>query len=239
MQKLLQGHLDQRSPGEAAGPVAGSDDVERRERRVHRRDVETIFGTVQVDRVGYARPGEDSSPSARCVAQPAGGAVLAGGAPSGGGGGGVAVVPTKRCWICPAVLGRRCRSVRRNSWRLARRRTSTRSTRRGVAAAGEPAPDESVVVLTFDGKGVVLHREDLREATRREAERRRRQREQLSRSTASSRGEKKHLEADGDGGRRLHGEYERNHARRYADGIVPPAAEPPPPPSSPRLRRVK
>ena len=39
---------------------------------------------------------------------------------------------TKRCWICPAVLGRRCRSVRRNSWRLARRRTSTRSTRRGV-----------------------------------------------------------------------------------------------------------
>ena len=24
MQKLLQGHLDQRSPGEAAGPVAGS-----------------------------------------------------------------------------------------------------------------------------------------------------------------------------------------------------------------------
>ena len=48
------------------------------------------------------------------------------------------------------------------------------------AAAGEPAPEESVVVLTFDGKGVVLHREDLREATRKAAERRRRQREQLS-----------------------------------------------------------
>ena len=27
-------------------------------------------------------------------------------------------------------------------------------------------PEGSVVVLTFDGKGVVLHREDLREATR-------------------------------------------------------------------------
>ena len=25
-------------------------------------------------------------------------------------------------------------------------------------------------------------------------------------------------------------EYERNHAQRYADGIVPPVAEPPPPP---------
>ena len=60
MQKLLQGHLDQRSPGEAAGPVAGSDGVECRERRVHKRAVETIFGTVDVGRVGYARPGHES-----------------------------------------------------------------------------------------------------------------------------------------------------------------------------------
>ena len=34
-------------------------------------------------------------------------------------------------------------------------------------------------------------------------------------------------------------EYQRNHARRYADGIAPPVSEPPPPPSPPRLRRVK
>ena len=40
------------------------------------------------------------------------------------------------------------------------------------AAEGEPPPEGSVVVLTFDGKGVVLHREDLREATRKAAERR-------------------------------------------------------------------
>ena len=58
MQKLLPGHLDQRSPGE----VAGSDGVECRERRVHQRPVETIFGTVDVGRVGYARPGHESPP---------------------------------------------------------------------------------------------------------------------------------------------------------------------------------
>ena len=29
MRRLLQGHLDQRTPGEAAGPVEGVDDVER------------------------------------------------------------------------------------------------------------------------------------------------------------------------------------------------------------------
>ena len=60
IRKLLQGHLDQRSPGEAAGPVAGADGVERAERRVHERHLETTFGTVQVERVGYARSGHDS-----------------------------------------------------------------------------------------------------------------------------------------------------------------------------------
>ena len=60
------------------------------------------------------------------------------------------------------------------------------------AAAGEPSPDKSVVVLTFDGKGVVLHREDLREATRKAAERRRRQREQLYPFKRVQPGEKKH-----------------------------------------------
>ena len=34
-------------------------------------------------------------------------------------------------------------------------------------------------------------------------------------------------------------EYQRNHARRYTDGIAPPVTEPPSPPSPPRLRRVK
>ena len=40
LRKLLQGHLEQRSPGEAAGPVAGADAVERSERRVHERRLE-------------------------------------------------------------------------------------------------------------------------------------------------------------------------------------------------------
>ena len=34
MRRLLQGHLDQRTPGEAAGPVEGVDDVERSQRRL-------------------------------------------------------------------------------------------------------------------------------------------------------------------------------------------------------------
>ena len=47
-------------------------------------------------------------------------------------------------------------------------------------------------MLTFDGKGVVLHRDDLREATRRAAEKRRQQREPLSPFKRLKPGEKKH-----------------------------------------------
>ena len=56
----MQGHLDQRGPGEAAGPVAGADGVERPERRVHERRLETTFGTVDVERVGYGARGHES-----------------------------------------------------------------------------------------------------------------------------------------------------------------------------------
>ena len=60
------------------------------------------------------------------------------------------------------------------------------------AAQGRAPPAGSVVVLTFDGKGVVLHRDDLREATRKAAEKRRRDREHLSLFQRLKPGEKKH-----------------------------------------------
>ena len=60
------------------------------------------------------------------------------------------------------------------------------------AEEGQPPPEGSVVVLTFDGKGVVLQREDLRAATRKAAEKRRQHREQLSPFQRLKPGEKKH-----------------------------------------------
>ena len=61
-----------------------------------------------------------------------------------------------------------------------------------------------MVVLTFDGKGVVLHREDLREATRKAAERRRQHREPLSRFHRLKPGEKKHSKRMATVAARLH-----------------------------------
>ena len=46
MRRLLQGHLDQRTPGEAAGPVEGADDVERSQRRLQERDPETTLAPI-------------------------------------------------------------------------------------------------------------------------------------------------------------------------------------------------
>ena len=53
--KLLQGHLDQRSPGKAAGPVEGADAVERSPQHLEERHPEPTCGTVQVSRRGESR----------------------------------------------------------------------------------------------------------------------------------------------------------------------------------------
>jgi len=60
MRDLLQANLDTRGPGEAVRPVRDADGVEYRERRTHRRKLETVFGTVEVERIGYASEGRDS-----------------------------------------------------------------------------------------------------------------------------------------------------------------------------------
>ena len=191
MRKLLQGHLDQRSPGEAAGPVEGADGVERSERRVHERHLETIFGTVQVERVGYARAGHESlHPLDAALNLP-----------------GERYSLEVRRRVAAAAASRSFdealldlshstgaevpkRQAEQLVVRAAEDFDAFYEARR--AADGEPPPEGSVVVLTFDGKGVVLHREDLREATRKAAERRRRHREPLSRFHRLKPGEKKH-----------------------------------------------
>ena len=191
VRKLLQGHLDQRSPGEAAGPVEGADGVERSERRVHDRRLETIFGTVEVERVGYAHPGHDSlHPLDASLNLPAERYSL-----------------EVRRRVAEAAASRSFDEalfeLSRNTGAQVPKRQAEQLAVRAAedfdafyearrAAAGEALPDESVVVLTFDGKGVVLHREDLRKATRKAAERRRQQREQLSPFNRLRPGEKKH-----------------------------------------------
>ena len=130
LRKLLQGHLDQRRPGEAAGPVAGADGVERSERRVHERHLETTFGTVAVERTGYARAGHDSlHPLDAALNLPPERYSLEV-RPPGGRRGRLSFVRRSAVRAVRQYRRPRYPSVRRNSWWLARLPTSTPSTRR-------------------------------------------------------------------------------------------------------------
>ncbi len=60
MRKLLQEHLEARGPGESTQPVRGSDGVERTRVRPQERKLETIFGPVSTERTGYGQKGSPS-----------------------------------------------------------------------------------------------------------------------------------------------------------------------------------
>lgn len=60
MRKMLQEHLESRGPGEIPQPIKGTDGVERPRVRLQERKIETIFGTVSVERAGYGQKGSRS-----------------------------------------------------------------------------------------------------------------------------------------------------------------------------------
>jgi hypothetical protein len=60
MRKLLQEHLNNRGPGQCDPPVEGADGVVRSRMRLQQRELETVFGTVSVERAGYGQQGVES-----------------------------------------------------------------------------------------------------------------------------------------------------------------------------------
>ncbi len=60
MRKLLQAHLDLREPGEASEPVQDARGTTLAPTATHTRNLESIFGTVDVTRTGYRA---ESTPS--------------------------------------------------------------------------------------------------------------------------------------------------------------------------------
>lgn len=60
MRKLLQAHLDLRQPGEAQEPVRDAEGTALKPTPMHARSLETIFGTVEVARTGYGATGKRS-----------------------------------------------------------------------------------------------------------------------------------------------------------------------------------
>src|SRR5512145_2427679 len=60
LRQLLQGWLASRGPGDVGPALVGQDGVRRTQRRLHSRALESLFGTVQVERLGCGAPGQES-----------------------------------------------------------------------------------------------------------------------------------------------------------------------------------
>jgi hypothetical protein len=171
LRNLLQAHLDTRSPGPASVPVRDRDGLERTQERVHERGLKTVFGEVEVHRVGY---GADGSKSLHPL--------------------------DAELNLPPESYSHELR--RRAAEEAAKisfdeaveslaRHTGTKVPKRQLeqlvqraacdfdayyvqraARAPPDAAESSLMVLSFDGKGVVMHFEDLREQTRKAAAKR-------------------------------------------------------------------
>jgi hypothetical protein len=170
MRSLLQAHLDVRGPGEAVGPVEDSDGVAREQKRLHERGLETIFGEVRVQRLGYGAEGVDSlhpldadlnlppelyshEVRHRVAEEVANGSFAA--------------TVKKLSDHTGAHVGRR--QVEELATRAAQDFDRFYEEREGDATRSG-STSGSILVISADQKGVVMRREDLREATRKKAE---------------------------------------------------------------------
>lgn len=173
LRRLLEAHLRMRAPGEAAGPVTDAEGVERTEKRTHQRKLVTSFGEIDVTRTGYAEPG-------RASLHPLDGELNLG----------------KECYsleLRRKVAWETARGSFEEAQEAIERQTGVRVPKRQVeeltaraardfesfytarqeevgAAASEPTEPASelpFLVLSFDGKGVVVREQDLRESTKR------------------------------------------------------------------------
>jgi hypothetical protein len=166
--RLLQGHLDLRAGEERVREsVRGADGVERSHRRRRGRGLQTVFGLVTASRVTYGARGHDSlSPSDASLNLPEE----------------LHSHGLRRLAAIEAARGSfdaAGEAIERNTGTQVAKRQVEELVQRAAqdfdafygrsGAAREAAGRKDLLCLSLDGKGIVMRREDLREATRRAA----------------------------------------------------------------------
>jgi hypothetical protein len=185
MRVMLQEHLKARGPGQCEQPVCGADGVERSRLRLQERKLETVFGTVSVERVGYGQQAAESLHPLDAELN----------------------LPDERysLELRRRVAEEAAKSSFDETLKSIGKTTSAHVPKRQVeelvmraaqdfdafyqmrqAQAIVDEQDRSIMVISVDGKGVVMRREDLREQTRKAAMKR-----EHKMSTRLSKGEKK------------------------------------------------
>jgi hypothetical protein len=214
LRRLLQAHLDERSPGTVAEPVRGADGRTHTHQRTQTRRLMTIFGEVEVTRTGSGGhgierrhpldatlhvPPEHYAPGVRHR---------------------VAVEAAKTSFddvVATIATTTGAHVPQRQAEQLVERAAQDfeafDDTRR-CATLQEAQGTSNVLVISADGKGVPMRQADLRAGTRQAAE-----------AHPSPRGHRRKpgaraQQTDGDGGGRLYhqamGPYPRRHRARVA-----------------------
>jgi hypothetical protein len=187
LRRLFQGHLDARGLGEVAARVDGSDGKARTHARVSDRELMTVFGAVRLARMGYGQRGVDSlyPRDAELNVPPE---IYSHGVRR------RVAEETARGSFDEAVAA----IERTTGAEVAKRQVEEMAERaaadfdafydsRAAATRAEVAKTAGILVLTTDGKGVVMRPEALRAATRKAAgERQRKLRKRLSKGEKTS-----------------------------------------------------
>jgi hypothetical protein len=165
---VLQGHLDDRAPSTAEEPVVGADDIERTHHRPGGRSLESIFGQVVVQRMGYSARGVDSLYPLDAELN------LPLESYSHGVRRRLAIEASKGSFEA-AILSLDDSTAAHVPKRQALAVTCRAATDFNAfyeTQAAKPGSTGEIMVLTLDGKGIVMRLEDLREATRMAARKR-------------------------------------------------------------------
>jgi hypothetical protein len=171
MRRMYQGYLDAQGVGEVAGEVRAADGGIRTHRRVEGRNLMTVFGRVRVSRMGYGAreatplypldgelnlPDDSYSLGTRRRAVEEAAKVSFDEAVK-------AVEQSSGAWVPKRQLEQLVVRAAQDFDAFYAEAETTATT----AASTGP-----IMVITADGKGVVMRREDLRDATRKAAEKR-------------------------------------------------------------------
>ncbi len=185
MRILLQEHIDNRSSSRCEQAVCGSDGIDRPNVRPHERKIETVFGTVSASRAGYGSEGVASLHPLDAQLN----------------------LPPERYSL--ELRRRVAENAAKNSFdetqetitkttgaHIPKRQVEELTQRAALDFdafyetrqynSAEETTAGPILVITSDGKGVVMHEQDLREATRKASQKRKHQME-----TRLSQGEKK------------------------------------------------
>jgi hypothetical protein len=169
LRRLCQAHFDTRSHAEMTVPVTDAQGQARHRLRSHTRDLETIFGTVTVTRTGYGAPGQDSlHPLDAGLNLPAErySHTLRRRAAEGAAQNSFAeTVQTLQAETGAKLPKRQAEEL---TWRAAQDFDAFYAARDPLTEE-QLAASSGLLIVTCDGKGVPLRREDLRPATQKAA----------------------------------------------------------------------